>query len=103
MLCPIPVCLQAGTTLNFSIADGLDTCMLFVYEGAGTIAGRAIGPKSIALLDATSNDARGFELVAGTESLAAMLFAGKKLNEPIAWREFRFVVRLIRLDPALRG
>ena len=81
--------LAAGKTLEFSIADGLDTCMVFVYEGTATISGgHAVGTKSIALLDASSDDARRFELTAGTGSaVAAMLFAGKKLGEPIAWRK----------------
>ena len=52
----------------------------------GSVAGTAVGPQQVALLDATSDGERLFELAAGsTAPLRVMLFAGTKLKEPIAW------------------
>ena len=79
---------EAGKGLTHSIPEGMDTCIIYVYEGSGSIAGGSeIGAKTVALLDATSPAKRSFELVADSRGpLEAMLFAGKKLKEPIAWR-----------------
>ena len=79
--------LEAGKSLSHSIPEGMDTCIIYVYEGSGSIAGGSeIGAKTVALLDATSPAKRSFELVADSRGpLEAMLFAGKKLKEPIAW------------------
>jgi redox-sensitive bicupin YhaK (pirin superfamily) len=77
---------MSGSQLSYSIPEGMDTCMVYVYEGSGSIAGQAIFEHQIALLDASSTDKkRLFDLATGDSSLSAMLFAGKKLHEPIAW------------------
>ena len=93
--------LEPGTSVTHAVPEGLDTAMLYVYEGAGTVAGRAVGAMSVALLDASgsgSGETRTFELSAdaatagssvfsgsGGGKLCAMLFAGKKLKQPVAW------------------
>ncbi|KAK3277189.1 hypothetical protein CYMTET_14789 [Cymbomonas tetramitiformis] len=87
--------LASGASLLHEIPAGMDTCMVYVYEGEGNIAGKPIGPKSIALFNASSDATRMFELTAnGATSdsvsgaggkLCAMIFAGNKLKEPIAW------------------
>ncbi|ETW00747.1 hypothetical protein H310_07293 [Aphanomyces invadans] len=77
--------LEPGSKQSYSIPSGFDTCMLYVYEGSGRVGNKATGPNQIALFDATSDNTRGFELSAGSTKVAAMLFTGKKLNEPLAW------------------
>jgi redox-sensitive bicupin YhaK (pirin superfamily) len=78
--------LAPGAALNHSVPRGLDTALLYVYEGsAASINGAPVGPQSIVQFDAGDDEARGLDLVAGGKGLAAMLFAGKRLNEPIAW------------------
>ena len=44
------------------------------------------GKKIVVRFDASDNTVRGFELSAGSKGMKAMLFAGKRINEPIAWR-----------------
>lgn len=78
--------LEVGSRLVHSIPKGLDTCMVYVYEGEGTITGNFIGTKHIALFDATTDQQRQFELVSTAKGrMAAMVFAGKKIEEAIAW------------------
>ena len=77
--------LAPGAALNHSVPRGLDTALLYVYEGSSTVNGAPVAMQSIVQFDARDDEARGLELVAGDEGLAAMLFAGKRLNEPIAW------------------
>ena len=66
-----------------------------MYEGAGCVlegdegegaAAHTLGRASVVLMDASSEARRGLTLTAGAAGkVAVMLFAGKKLNEPIAW------------------
>lgn len=103
--------LQPGDRFDFEIANDLDTALLYVYEGAllepvhgddevttttttTTTPPTNANPKqplldrgSIVLFDATSNDRRTISLATAPDQTASvMLFAGKKLREPIAWR-----------------
>ncbi|CAB9519806.1 Pirin-like protein [Seminavis robusta] len=84
--------LQAGSTTGCLdlISEGLDTAMLYIYEGTmATVNNKeesAIQSGQIVLFDASSDENRGMELVASKEEGAkALLFAGKKLKEPIVW------------------
>ena len=78
--------LEPGARCTHSIPAGFDTAVLYFYVGGGSVAGTAVGPQQVALLDATSDGERLFELAAGsTAPLRVMLFAGTKLKEPIAW------------------
>jgi len=86
--------LDENDTVEFEVGDGLDTAILYVYEGAlEEINGRSsnddeglLDMGAIVLLDANSPDRRKVSLTTGTNRKAGvMLFAGKKLKEPIAW------------------
>ena len=61
--------------------------MLYVYEGnLDYINGSgALKTGSIVLMDADSDEKRGLFLKTSSSSAGVMLFAGKKLKEPIAW------------------
>lgn len=81
---------QKDDEIEFEIEKGLDTALLYVYEGAvdsingGVDQGLKMG--SIVLFDADSEDSRRISISTSPEKGAGvMLFAGKKLNEPIAW------------------
>ena len=80
---------EGSTTGCFDIADGFDTAILYVYEGKldkANSSEESIEEGHIVLFDAESEEQRGIELIASSSSNAkAMLFAGKKLKEPIAW------------------
>ncbi|EQC25437.1 hypothetical protein SDRG_16703 [Saprolegnia diclina VS20] len=77
--------LSPSSTLTYDIPAGMDTCMLFVYEGDALLNTAPIRINQVALLDATNEAKRTFELTARSKAVSAMLFAGKKIKEPIAW------------------
>jgi quercetin 2,3-dioxygenase len=84
--------LKANGKVGFDIAAGLDTALLYVYEGSlasvnlGAQGSRSVDAGHVVVLDADSEDQRGLELQASSEQGAnVMLFAGKKLKEPVAW------------------
>lgn len=77
--------LAAGASVTHTLPAGYNTCIVYAYKGAGDCSGSTMGLKSVALLDADA-DAREVVLTAGAAGMEAMLFAGKRLNEPIAWR-----------------
>jgi quercetin 2,3-dioxygenase len=74
---------------EFEIAKGLDTAILYIYEGGLLVNGELTKEGSIVLFDANDDKVRGIK-VQSEPTLEnggkAMLFAGKKLKEPIAWR-----------------
>jgi hypothetical protein len=67
--------LGPGARLVHRVPPGLETCLLYVYEGSAAVNGQEAPLQSVVAL----------ELLAGPEGLSALLFAGKRLNEPIAW------------------
>lgn len=78
--------LMPETTTTHEIPEGMDCALLYVYGGGGSVEGkRTSGVKVVFVLDATDDEARVLQLVAGPEGMSALLFAGKKLREPIAW------------------
>ena len=85
---------QSTSKIGVDIETGLDTAMLYAYKGGPVELSLPNGEKrelasgSIALLDASSDDVRGIEISADVQSdepACVMLFAGKKLQQPIAW------------------
>lgn len=79
--------LKMNATVDFTVGEDLNTVMLYVYEGnLDDINGSgALKTGSIVLMDANSDEKRGLCLKTSSSSAGVMLFAGKKLKEPIAW------------------
>lgn len=80
-----------GGEISFDVTVGLDTAMLYVYEGSLQINQETVvvPEGSVVLLDATRSANRGIILQAendGGGGGKALLFAGTKLKQPIAWR-----------------
>jgi len=78
--------LGPGAALEYAVPAGLDTTMAYVYDGAGQVSGSDVAVKHIALLNSSEGQGRVLALTAGEGGMSVMLFAGKKLREPIAWR-----------------
>ena len=79
--------LAAGAVLSHQVPRGLNTALLYVYGGGGSVNGEAAPTHSVVQFDAADDAARGMTVIAGKEGLLAMLFAGTRLNEPIAWHD----------------
>jgi redox-sensitive bicupin YhaK (pirin superfamily) len=82
--------LEANTEVEFEIGTGLDTAMLYIYEGAlrdinGHDNSEDIEAGNVILLDADDDHRRLIKMNTSTSKASVMLFAGKKLKEPIAW------------------
>jgi redox-sensitive bicupin YhaK (pirin superfamily) len=84
--------LEPNATVSFDIGEGLDTAMLYIYDGLAESVNdddQQHGPfeaGNIVLFDADSTEKRGMVIKAAEQKgLKAMLFAGKKLKEPVAW------------------
>eukprot|EP01040_Poterioochromonas_malhamensis_P013241 gene13241-14542_t len=80
--------LEANSSYTHSIPLPLDNCLLYIYAGSGQINNQAVVQHNVIRLDAATRSAenRDVLLTAGSNGLFVMLFAGKKLNEPIAWQ-----------------
>ena len=77
--------LLGGAAAEHVVPPGMDTALLYVYQGSGTVAGKDVPEGAVVVLDATSDEARGLFFEAGTAGAHFLLFAGKKLKEPVAW------------------
>ena len=80
--------LEENSSAAVTIPEEMDTAMLYVYEGTLKSLNShddKIEAGYIALLDATKEEQRSIEMASGDSSGKAILFAGKKLREPIAW------------------
>ena len=79
---------EPRSTIETSIAAGLDTALLYVYEGSlSDINGqKAASNQSVVLFDANDESKCDLKMTAGgEEKTGVLLFAGKKLKQPIAW------------------
>lgn len=63
----------------------LDNCLVFVYEGSCKMCGQELRHHDTARFDATDSSRRKLTFVAGKEGVGMMIFAGKRINERIAW------------------
>lgn len=85
--------LQENDVVEFEIGNDMDTALLYVYDGAlsgANDSGRSKGglkDGAIVLLDADDATHRRISMSTPPgQTAGVMLFAGKKLKEPIAWR-----------------
>lgn len=67
------------------VPSDLDNCLLYVYRGSGYVAGMRIIQQQLACLAAEDPAARAFTMASGPEGLGVLLFAGKRIREPICW------------------
>lgn len=77
-----------NTEVSFDIGPELDTAIVYLYKGSIAQLNGELSLKSgsVVLFDASHRSIRGIRLLSGVEETEMMLFAGKKLNQPIAWR-----------------
>lgn len=76
-----------GARYEHAVPEELDNCIVYVYHGSTTLAGdtRAVAAREVALLDASDAARRVVDLTAGPDGAGMLLFAGKRINEPIFW------------------
>jgi quercetin 2,3-dioxygenase len=78
--------LQAGSTHVHAVPEGLDNCLVYVYEGSGRVNNEVVPLHSAIRLNATDPNVRTVTLSADSgQPLFAMVLAGKMLRQPVAW------------------
>eukprot|EP01041_Mallomonas_annulata_P011889 gene11889-24910_t len=77
--------LEPSATHIHTLSSQHDNCLVYVYKGSGTISGQTVPTNHIARLNADDMSVRNFTITANQEGLSAMIFAGKRLNQKIAW------------------
>jgi len=65
-----------------------DNCIVYVYDGSGSVAGTPLSKHHVARLNAEERnlDSREMIIQAGPEGLRLLTFCGTRINEPVAWR-----------------
>ncbi len=77
---------DAGKSFDFVADSVMDNCIVFIYFGDGKLNGENVKQFQVLRLDATSAEARIVHISADKGTVVkAMIFAGKRLNQPIAW------------------
>eukprot|EP00668_Euglena_longa_P015191 GGOE01019244.1.p1 GENE.GGOE01019244.1~~GGOE01019244.1.p1 ORF type:complete len:324 (-),score=56.41 GGOE01019244.1:150-1076(-) len=77
--------LPAGMELAHEVPPELDSCLVYVYRGVALVAGKEVRAQHVALLDAADSACRQLVIRGGSDGAAALIFAGKRLRQPIAW------------------
>eukprot|EP00605_Chrysophyceae_sp_TOSAG23-4_P000476 GSChrysophyteH1.ASY1.ANO1.535.1 assembled CDS len=83
----LDVTVQPGAKFEYNLPSLYDNLLVYCYGKGGQggmINGEPIQGGSIARLDASS-DARSLSLSASQSEVTCLVFAGKKLNQKIAW------------------
>lgn len=68
------------------IPSHMETCILYCYDGQGKVGDLAVKKGDTIKLDGSKPDARLVSISGGESSVSIMIFAGKRINEPISWR-----------------
>lgn len=75
-----------GASVDHTIPAELDNCLIFVYEGRGSVSGDLVKQFDVLRLDATDPGSRIVKISSDASSpMKAMLFAGKMIKEEIVW------------------
>jgi len=85
----LDVVLAPGGTFVHALPEDLDNLLLYFYgeEGGGAIGGypSPVEHGAAVRFDATDPAARRVEVTADDKGLAFLVFAGKRLEQPVAW------------------
>eukprot|EP00597_Dinobryon_sp_UTEXLB2267_P003453 CAMPEP_0170068444 /NCGR_PEP_ID=MMETSP0019_2-20121128/7420_1 /TAXON_ID=98059 /ORGANISM="Dinobryon sp., Strain UTEXLB2267" /LENGTH=320 /DNA_ID=CAMNT_0010276097 /DNA_START=48 /DNA_END=1010 /DNA_ORIENTATION=- len=81
----VDLMLESNATFVHTLQESLNNCIVYLYKGSATICGGKVPTLHVIHLDASDPTTRSITFTAGADGMAAMIFAGKKLNQPIAW------------------
>ena len=78
--------IESGNRVGHVIPERHDNALLYCYEGGGKVGGEIIVKGQVARLDAERSKERELSVEAGERGLKFLLFSGKRLNQPVAWK-----------------
>jgi redox-sensitive bicupin YhaK (pirin superfamily) len=78
--------LGTDTEYEYVVPESMDTCILFVYNGEGTVSDTAVDLMSVVRMDAEEEPRSTIRISTSTSPMKVMAFAGKRIHEPIAWQ-----------------
>ena len=82
----IDVSLAGKGSYRHTVPENYDNCLVYVYRGKAAICGAVVSKRSVVRLDASRGHKRTLEIVnVADEETCFLVFAGVRLNEPIAW------------------
>lgn len=82
----IDMTVERGQKWRHAIDTVYDNVILVVYKGGGIANETPVNQHTVLHMDAADPAARQLSVTAGADGLSCMLFSGKRINEPIAWR-----------------
>lgn len=84
----IDITVAPGATWSHELGVEYDQSLVFCYKGQGTVNAASCSMHGIVQLDAQDvSGGRTVEIAAdSTNSMSFLLFSGKRIGEPIAWR-----------------
>jgi quercetin 2,3-dioxygenase len=81
----VDLTVEDGKSGTLAISTNLDNCLVYVYQGTGTISGTFVSKGNVLLMDASNQQSRDIHFSGTSEGFSVIIFAGKRINEPIAW------------------
>ena len=85
----IDITIAPGASWSHALAPEYDQSLVFCYKGQGTVNAASCAMHGVVQLDAQDvSGGRTVEIAADATStgMSCMLFSGKRIGEPIAWR-----------------
>lgn len=82
----IDLTLSPNSAYSHSVPTQLNTCIVYIYEGKGSIADTPVSRGQVVKLDASQIQARDVSFACGPDGLGALIFSGQRLDEPISWQ-----------------
>lgn len=77
--------LEPSATVTHAVPAGMDNAIVYTFTGSAEVSGAPLPLHTAARLDASDACVRELTLSAGAHGADVMLFAGKRLDQPIAW------------------
>jgi redox-sensitive bicupin YhaK (pirin superfamily) len=82
----LDIIMEPNMDYSHEIPIELNNVLIYIYRGDGIIAGETVPSYHLIHLDGSDPSKRQITFTSNENGASMLLFAGKRLNEPIAWR-----------------
>lgn len=77
--------IKENSSVTHHVPELLDNCLVFIYSGSGKVGTSQVKKFDVLHLDASDPSTRMITLSTESSDMKCIVFAGKRINEPIAW------------------